>query len=135
MGCTHDKMLRADHLIPGAPPLDQPSHTNNSDTGLNHTEEENQKTYGISGKLGANDGWEFQQGCSGYRITNRTTTTLTPSPVWVKEVVEGAPVGTGPIIKDPTHNPTHHQRLITPALRSYPPTSQPKPKISASTTS
>ena len=69
MGGTHNEPLRADHLSPGAPPLAQPSQTNDSNTGLTNTFEEPQKTYiingkkyGINGKLSANDGWEFQKG-------------------------------------------------------------------------
>ena len=37
MGCTHDETLRDEHLGPGAPPLTQPSQTNDSNTSLNHT--------------------------------------------------------------------------------------------------
>ena len=62
MGCAHNEPLGDDHLSPGAPPLAQPSQTNDSDTGVTHREEEPQKTYSINGKryvinvkLGAND--------------------------------------------------------------------------------
>ena len=66
MGCTHNKLLRAEHLIPGAPPINKPSQNNDSDTGLTHTEEEPQKTYSINSKryvinnkLGTNYRWEL----------------------------------------------------------------------------
>ena len=105
MGCTHDEMPRSDHLSPRAPLLAQPSQTNGSDTCLDHPEGETQKTYGINGKIGANDEWEFQRVWSEDRIIKRTKTTLLPSSARIKEGFKGAPVGTGPITTNPNPPP------------------------------
>ena len=116
MGGAHNKPLRANHLSPGEPPLSRPSQTNDSNTGLTNAFEEPQKTYSangkrysINGKLGANNGWKLQQGWSEGRIANRTNTTLTPSPLLVKQGAEGAPVGSGTTLQDP--NPTPNTPL------------------------
>ena len=51
--------------------------------------------FDINGKEVRNNGWDFQCGCSKDRIVQQTKTMLPPSPVDIKEVVEGALVRGG----------------------------------------
>ena len=106
--CSNTGGAHTDHRSSGELPLPQPSQTHTADTDPPNTFEDIQqpykedgKRYSIDGKLGGNEGWEFEQGWSENRITKHTNTTLPPSPVLVKEGVEGAPVGSGPVLQKP----------------------------------
>ena len=92
--CSDMGGAHADHLSPGEQQLAQPSQTHTADTDPPHTfkdlqqpYKEDGKRYGIKRKLGGNKGWDFEQGWSENRISERTNTTLPPSPVLVNEGV------------------------------------------------
>ena len=87
--CSDTESADADHSDEEEPPLGQPSHTytdgGEQTSSAKDTQDQMTENYFCTqGRTGSNDGWEFKEGWSKERITEKMATSQIPQPVLVK---------------------------------------------------